>query len=110
MRVFFDDQAHLAWPILGCGRLSGNRPNRRPDGDREPAEDWENRPTTEIHLLDVAADLYYKTMVVEFLAFIRRERKFPSAAALVAQVKKDEQAARKLLQRHSFFAKQTLSG
>ena len=70
----------------------------------------ENRPTTEIHLLDVAADLYYKTMVVEFLAFIRRERKFPSAAALVAQMKKDEQAARKLLQRHSFFAKQTLSG
>ena len=49
----------------------------------------ENQRTTEIYLLDTSADLYGKTMTLEFLAFIREERRFPSTAALVAQMKKD---------------------
>jgi riboflavin kinase/FMN adenylyltransferase len=70
----------------------------------------ENQRTTEIYLLDTSADLYGKTMTLEFLAFIREERRFPSTAALVAQMKKDEATARRLLRRHSLFPKQTLSG
>ena len=111
VRVFFDDQAHFGLANIGVRpTFSGNRPETEGRTETESQLKTENPPTTEIYLLDVAADLYGKTMVVEFLAFIRKEQKFPSAAALVAQMKKDEAAARRLLRRHSRFSKQTLSG
>lgn len=98
VRVCFDDQAYFGLANIGVRPTFANS---------EPGK--ENRPSTEIYLLDVAADLYEKTMVVEFLAFLRRERKFPSAATLIAQMKKDEETARRLLRRYSRCSGQTLS-
>ena len=47
----------------------------------------------ETHILDFDADIYGSTVSVEFLKFIRGERKFESLDALKAQIIKDEQCA-----------------
>jgi riboflavin kinase/FMN adenylyltransferase len=51
----------------------------------------------ETHLLDYSGDLYGWRMEVALHAFIRPEQKFDSIAALVAEMRRDEEAARKLL-------------
>lgn len=110
VRAFFADQTRFGLANIG---LRPTFAGSQTAGSQTVAESQlkaENQPTTEIYLLDTTADLYGKTMTVEFLAFIREERRFPSTAALVAQMKKDEATARRLLQRHSLSPKQTLSG
>jgi len=57
-------------------------------------------PPTELletHLLDFDGDLYGRNIEVALHAFIREERKFDSVDALVAEMNRDEQAARHLL-------------
>jgi riboflavin kinase/FMN adenylyltransferase len=57
-------------------------------------------PPTELleaHLFDLDRDLYGRTIEVALHAFIRDERKFDSVDALVAQMRGDEAAARRLL-------------
>ena len=57
-------------------------------------------PPTELleaHLLDFEGDLYGRRIEVALHAFIREERKFESVEALVAEMRKDEAAARRLL-------------
>ncbi len=57
-------------------------------------------PPTELleaHLLDFDGDLYGRRIEVALHAFIREERKFESVEALVAEMRKDEAAARRLL-------------
>jgi riboflavin kinase/FMN adenylyltransferase len=51
----------------------------------------------ETHLLDYSGDLYGQRIEVALHAFIREERKFESADALVEEMKRDEVQARKLL-------------
>jgi riboflavin kinase/FMN adenylyltransferase len=51
----------------------------------------------ETHLLDYSGDLYGQRMEVALHAFIRPEQKFESINALVAEMRRDEAAARKLL-------------
>jgi riboflavin kinase/FMN adenylyltransferase len=51
----------------------------------------------ETHLLDYSGDLYGRRMEVALHAFIRPEQKFESIDALVAEMRNDEAAARKLL-------------
>jgi riboflavin kinase/FMN adenylyltransferase len=51
----------------------------------------------EAHLFDFDGDLYDRRIAVALHAFIREERKFDSADALVAQMREDETAARTLL-------------
>jgi riboflavin kinase/FMN adenylyltransferase len=51
----------------------------------------------ETHLLDFSGDLYGRWMEVALHAFIRPERKFESIDELVAEMRRDEQAARRLL-------------
>ena len=51
----------------------------------------------ETHLLDYSGDLYGRWMEVALHAFIRPEQKFESIDALVAEMRRDEAAARKLL-------------
>jgi riboflavin kinase/FMN adenylyltransferase len=51
----------------------------------------------ETHLLDYSRDLYGRRMEVALHAFIRPEQKFESIDALVAEMRRDEAAARKLL-------------
>jgi riboflavin kinase / FMN adenylyltransferase len=57
-------------------------------------------PPTELleaHLLDFEGDLYGRKIEVALHAFIREERRFENVDALVAEMKRDEAEARKLL-------------
>ena len=55
------------------------------------------RELLEAHLFDFSGDLYGRTIEVALHAFIRDERKFDSAEALVAEMRKDEAQARQML-------------
>ncbi|KEA64521.1 Riboflavin kinase [Marinobacterium lacunae] len=52
------------------------------------------QPVLEVHLLDFKGDLYGELMQVEFLHFLRDERRFDGLDALKAQIKADIGAAR----------------
>lgn len=54
-------------------------------------------PVLEVFLLDFDGDLYGRVLDVEFVDFIRPDRKFESADALVEQMKDDVAAVRKSL-------------
>ena len=56
-------------------------------------------PLLEVHLFDFDGDLYGQLLRVEFVAFLREERKFENVAALKAQLDEDSAAARTLLRR-----------
>jgi riboflavin kinase/FMN adenylyltransferase len=51
----------------------------------------------EVHLLDFDGDLYGVRLGVELLARLRDEQRFPDADALVAQMRRDDLAARSVL-------------
>lgn len=80
---------------------------RRPDGDRHPsAINLGRRPTfyehadsslLEAHLIDFEGDLYGEAAEVQFVGFLRSERKFDGIDALVEQLKLDIDHARDLL-------------
>jgi riboflavin kinase/FMN adenylyltransferase len=53
----------------------------------------------EVFVFDFAGDLYGKTIDVAFIDFIREERMFDSAAALIAQMQDDSRRARQALAR-----------
>ena len=53
-----------------------------------------NKLLLEVHLFDFDEDIYGKQLTVEFLTFIRGERKFDNFALLVVQIKKDVQVAK----------------
>jgi riboflavin kinase/FMN adenylyltransferase len=55
-------------------------------------------PLLEAHLFDFDGDLYGRRIEVEFVARLRDEEKFPDLPTLVAQMDRDAQAARRLLQ------------
>jgi len=79
----------------------------RADGSRHPcAINLGRRPTfyehadsslLEAHLLDFEADLYGEAARIQFVAFLRSERKFDGIDALVAQLKQDVEHARAVL-------------
>lgn len=79
----------------------------RPDGDALPAAiSLGRRPTfyddqpaslLEAHVLDFAGDLYGETAAVRFVARLRGEERFDSVDALVAQMQRDCDEARTLL-------------
>jgi riboflavin kinase/FMN adenylyltransferase len=56
-------------------------------------------PTVELHLLDFDDDLYGEEVRVDFAQLLREVRPFDSAAALVAQMRADVEAARGVLDR-----------
>lgn len=56
-------------------------------------------PVLETFLFDFSGDLYGMTVEVDFVGWLRDEKKFDSAQALVAQMKHDEANARALLAR-----------
>jgi riboflavin kinase/FMN adenylyltransferase len=51
----------------------------------------------EAHLLDRSEDLYGRRLTLEFIARLRGEQRFPSAAALVEQMRQDVRRTRELL-------------
>jgi len=58
------------------------------------------RRTVEAHLLDVDRDLYDLPIEIRLLARLRDERKFPDAGSLVAQIRRDIEAARRVHAAH----------
>jgi len=76
-RVYVGETAHPAVTNIG----------RRPTFDDGP-------PTVEPHLLDFDGDLYEREVRVELLARLRGERKFSGVEELVAQIRRDVEAAR----------------
>ena len=54
-------------------------------------------PLLEVHLFDVAPDLYGRALRVRLRAFLRDEAKFPDLEALVRQMQRDAEAARAVL-------------
>jgi len=52
--------------------------------------------SVEAHLIDFDQDLYGAELRLEFLARLRGEERFPNAAALVAQIRHDIEAARSI--------------
>lgn len=54
-----------------------------------PTIDGKNQ-TIEVHFFDFNGDLYQQNITVEFLYFLRNEKKFDSIDALILQLKKDE--------------------
>lgn len=53
--------------------------------------------SVEAHLLDFDRDIYGQTLSLDFIARLRDEMKFDSVEALLAQIKKDIEQARKIL-------------
>ncbi|NUS96861.1 MAG: hypothetical protein HOQ11_05590, partial [Gemmatimonadaceae bacterium] len=51
----------------------------------------------EVHLFDAAGDWYGRTVRVDFVARLRDTKRFEGAAALVEQLRRDEEAARRAL-------------
>ena len=101
---------HLGYPTANlrlapdCGLAHGIYAVRvrTPDGSvRDGVASFGRRPTfdngpplLEVHLFDFTGDLYGKTLVVSFLAWLRPEQKFASADALIAAMRDDSAAAR----------------
>ncbi|GHA57683.1 bifunctional riboflavin kinase/FAD synthetase [Pontibacter akesuensis] len=54
--------------------------------------------TLEVHLLDFSGDLYGQTLTVAFVDQLRKERKFEGLEGLQAQLEKDKEATKQLLQ------------
>lgn len=54
-------------------------------------------PIIEAHLFDFDGDLYGKTVSIQFIAFLRSEKKFGSIDELIAQIHADGDQARALL-------------
>lgn len=95
-------------PDSECGLRLGIyavRARLAPDGDwTDGVASFGRRPTfddgaakLEVHLFDVAPDLYGKALDVEFHAFLRPEARFDSIDALIAQMDADSAGARQVL-------------
>jgi riboflavin kinase/FMN adenylyltransferase len=65
-------------------------------GTRPTIDD--GRPLLEVHLLDFDGDLYGREMDVEFVERIRDELKFDSVPSLVAEMMRDKERARVILE------------
>ena len=57
-----------------------------------------NEPIIEVHLLDFDQNIYGKNIFVEFIQYIREEKKFESIEALKIQLGRDKSKARKILE------------
>ena len=75
------NESHKAVINVGCN------PSVKENGDRR----------VEVHLLDFEKDIYGYEIEIEFLRFIREERKFPSLEALATQIGQDKEAAMRIL-------------
>ena len=56
------------------------------------------KTTVETYIMDFDRDIYSKEMTVEFVSFIRSDKKFSSLEDLTRQIEKDEKRAREILQ------------
>ena len=82
---------YAAWAGVGSERL----PAVVNIGVR-PTFDGSGASIVEAHLLDFEADLYGQVATLDFLARLRGEQRFDGVAALVAQIARDIEQARRL--------------
>lgn len=66
---------------------------------KKPTVGAENPVGVETHILDFRGDLYGSCIRVEFLHFVRAERRFPSVEALTRQLQSDIETARRYVQK-----------
>lgn len=62
-----------------------------------PTFDTDQIPSIEAHLLDFSGNIYGRHLSLSFLARIRDEQKFVNKEALLAQISKDKNEARRIL-------------
>ena len=65
----------------------------RPTVESDPGA----QPSLEVHLFDFSGDLYGEELEVSFVAFVRPEQRFSGVEALMEQIAKDIEAARRLM-------------
>ena len=92
-----------AWPATGVYAAWVTLP----DGSRRPAavnigmrptfHQRAEQPLLEAHLIDFDEDIYGQRLRVEFVSFLRSERRFAGIDEIAAQLKKDVDQARKTL-------------
>ena len=63
-----------------------------------PTVDGVTAPLLEVWLFDFDEDLYDQSIETDLIAFLRPEQKFDDLETMTAQVMRDAQAARKLLE------------
>jgi riboflavin kinase/FMN adenylyltransferase len=85
------DGVYAVFAVLGNER----RPAMANIGVRPSFDNGER--TVETHIFDFDQDIYGCDLVVEFVARLRDERKFEDIGDLVAQIGRDSQAARQVL-------------
>jgi riboflavin kinase/FMN adenylyltransferase len=64
-----------------------------------PTVDQTGKQTVEAHLLDFDGDLYGQTLALDFIARLRDERRFEGIEALLAQIRRDIEQGREILQK-----------
>ena len=93
----------MAWPADGvyagwATRADGSRHACAINIGRRPTfYDDAGNSLLEAHLIDFDGDLYGESMAVSFVDFLRSEKKFDGVDRLVAQLKTDVDAARRVL-------------
>ena len=60
-----------------------------------PTVSGEDRVSVESFILDYSGNLYDRQVRIEFFAFLRPEKKFPSVEALKAQILRDAEETRR---------------
>ena len=86
---------YAAWTTLGDGQRVATAVNI---GLRPTFHQHADQPLLEAHLLDFDEDLYGQNLQVEFVGFLRSERRFSGIDEIAEQLKKDVEHARTVLQ------------
>jgi riboflavin kinase / FMN adenylyltransferase len=79
------------WKVLVRGTTVGERPGALNCGVRPTVGG--TRLVVEVHIPGFRGSLYGRTLTVSFLRRLRAERRFPTRAALRAQIARDVRAA-----------------
>ncbi|WP_075528382.1 bifunctional riboflavin kinase/FAD synthetase [Sporosarcina ureilytica] len=66
-------------------------------GVKPTFEKGQQQTTVEVHILDFEEDIYGKAVAVEWIYFIRPEKKFDSFTALIEQISRDKERAKEML-------------
>jgi riboflavin kinase/FMN adenylyltransferase len=80
VKIFVDDTWHHAMANIG----------------NNPTINFSEARRLEIFILDFDEDIYEKKVIIDFMHYMRPEYRFPNKAALIRQLKKDEQMVRSL--------------
>jgi riboflavin kinase/FMN adenylyltransferase len=92
------EQAYPARGVYACRAWIGNEAvNAVTNIGVRPTFEADAHPTVEAHLLDFDRDLYGQTLRLDFIARLRPEQKFNGVEELVAQIKRDIENAKEIL-------------